>query len=107
LKCRRYEWLAGLTQQELAKRAGIREETLSRIESGKHPPTLKTLKKSTARWATALVPIDAGSPSVPEADFIPSNTPDPLEFPAGVSRISRRFPTASAMRLSIDSGCSL
>jgi len=36
---------AGLTQQELAKRAGIRQETLSRIESGKHPPTLKTLKK--------------------------------------------------------------
>jgi ribosome-binding protein aMBF1 (putative translation factor) len=36
---------AGLTQQELAKRAGIRQETLSRIESGKHTPTLKTLKK--------------------------------------------------------------
>jgi predicted transcriptional regulator len=36
---------AGLTQQELAKRASIRQETLSRIESGKHPPTLKTLKK--------------------------------------------------------------
>jgi len=36
---------AGLTQQELAKRAGIRQEAPSRIESGKHPPTLKTLKK--------------------------------------------------------------
>jgi ribosome-binding protein aMBF1 (putative translation factor) len=36
---------AGLTQQALAKRAGIRQETLSRIESGKHTPTLKTLKK--------------------------------------------------------------
>ena len=36
---------AGMTQQELAKRAGIRQETLSRIESGKHTPTLKTLKK--------------------------------------------------------------
>jgi ribosome-binding protein aMBF1 (putative translation factor) len=36
---------AGLTQQELADRAGIRQETLSRIESGRHPPTLKTLKK--------------------------------------------------------------
>jgi DNA-binding XRE family transcriptional regulator len=36
---------AGLTQQELAKRAGIRQETLSRIESGKHTPTMKTLKK--------------------------------------------------------------
>src|SRR5438132_12091083 len=36
---------AGLTQQQLAKRAGLRQETLSRIESGKHTPTLKTLKK--------------------------------------------------------------
>jgi ribosome-binding protein aMBF1 (putative translation factor) len=36
---------AGLSQQELATRAGIRQETLSRIESGKHTPTLKTLKK--------------------------------------------------------------
>jgi DNA-binding XRE family transcriptional regulator len=36
---------AGLTQQELADRAGIRQETLSRIESGKHTPSLKTLKK--------------------------------------------------------------
>jgi transcriptional regulator with XRE-family HTH domain len=36
---------AGLTQQELATRAGIRQETLSRIESGKHTPTLRTLKK--------------------------------------------------------------
>jgi predicted transcriptional regulator len=36
---------AGLTQQELARKAGLRQETLSRIESGKHTPTLKTLKK--------------------------------------------------------------
>jgi DNA-binding XRE family transcriptional regulator len=35
----------GLTQEQLAKRAGIRQETLSRIESGKHTPSLKTLKK--------------------------------------------------------------
>ncbi|HSZ59578.1 MAG TPA: helix-turn-helix transcriptional regulator [Tepidisphaeraceae bacterium] len=36
---------AGLSQQELADRAGIRQETLSRIESGKHTPKLGTLKK--------------------------------------------------------------
>ena len=36
---------AGLTQQELARKAALRQETLSRIESGKHTPTLKTLKK--------------------------------------------------------------
>ena len=36
---------AGLTQHQLARRARIRQETLSRIESGKHTPTMKTLKK--------------------------------------------------------------
>jgi predicted transcriptional regulator len=36
---------AGLTRGELASRANIRQETLSRIESGKHTPTLRTLKK--------------------------------------------------------------
>src|SRR5438105_5009938 len=40
---------AGLTQQELAERAGVRQETLSRIESGKHTPTLSTLRKIEAR----------------------------------------------------------
>ena len=33
---------AGLTQQEVASRAGIRQETLSRIESGRHTPPMKT-----------------------------------------------------------------
>jgi len=36
---------AGLTQQQLAKQAGIRQETLSRIESGKQTPTARTLKR--------------------------------------------------------------
>src|SRR6266568_3610822 len=36
---------AGLSQQELARRAGIRQETLSRIETGKHTPTARTLKR--------------------------------------------------------------
>jgi DNA-binding XRE family transcriptional regulator len=34
---------AGLSQQELAKRAGIRAETLNRLESGKHAPQRETL----------------------------------------------------------------
>jgi DNA-binding XRE family transcriptional regulator len=36
---------AGLTQQQLAHAAGIRQETLSRIESGKNSPTIRTLQK--------------------------------------------------------------
>ena len=36
---------AGWTQAELAARAGIRQETVSRIETGKHSPGLKTMAK--------------------------------------------------------------
>jgi transcriptional regulator with XRE-family HTH domain len=36
---------AGLTQAELAKRAGIRQETICRLESGKHSPTVRTVDK--------------------------------------------------------------
>jgi DNA-binding XRE family transcriptional regulator len=35
----------GISQAELAKRAGIRVETLNRIEKGKHSPTLRTMQK--------------------------------------------------------------
>ena len=35
----------GLTQLELAARAGIRPETLNRIEQGKHPPSPRTVDK--------------------------------------------------------------
>lgn len=36
---------AGLTQEELAERSGIRQETLSRLERGRVNPTAKTLEK--------------------------------------------------------------
>jgi len=36
---------AGLTQAELARRAGIRAETLNRIESGRHSPTVSSIEK--------------------------------------------------------------
>ncbi len=36
---------AGLTQAELAKRAGIRPETLNRLEQGKHAPNIATVEK--------------------------------------------------------------
>src|SRR5687768_6633460 len=36
---------AGLSQQELARLAGVRQETISRIESGKHSPTVRTVEK--------------------------------------------------------------
>jgi DNA-binding XRE family transcriptional regulator len=36
---------AGLSQEELARLAGVRQETISRIESGKHSPTIRTVEK--------------------------------------------------------------
>jgi DNA-binding XRE family transcriptional regulator len=35
----------GLTQQELAKLAGIRQETLCRLETGKQAPNVRTVEK--------------------------------------------------------------
>ena len=35
----------GLTQAELARQAGIRAETLNRIEQGKNSPTMRTMEK--------------------------------------------------------------
>jgi DNA-binding XRE family transcriptional regulator len=36
---------AGLTQVKLAKLAGIRPETLNRLEQGKHTPSIETISK--------------------------------------------------------------
>ena len=35
----------GMSQVQLAELAGLRQETLSRIESGKHSPTVRTVEK--------------------------------------------------------------
>jgi DNA-binding XRE family transcriptional regulator len=35
----------GLTQEELARLAGVRQETLSRLETGKHSPNVRTVDK--------------------------------------------------------------
>jgi DNA-binding XRE family transcriptional regulator len=36
---------AGLSQQQLAKLAGVRQETISRIESSKHTATVEVIRK--------------------------------------------------------------
>lgn len=43
----------GWTQAELARRAKLRVETLNRIETGKHTPTLATIQKIEAALQTA------------------------------------------------------
>ena len=36
---------AGMSQQELAKRVGVRPETISRLEGGKHLPRTETIER--------------------------------------------------------------
>lgn len=40
----------GLTQTQLAMLAGIRQETLSRLESGKHKPNVRTIERIEAAF---------------------------------------------------------
>ena len=46
-----------LSQQRLAELAGLRQETLSRLESGKHSPTVRTVEKidrALKRYASSM-----------------------------------------------------
>lgn len=38
---KKYRILAGLTQEDLAVRAGVRRETIIRLEAGRYNPSLK------------------------------------------------------------------
>lgn len=38
---KKYRVLAGLTQEELAARVGVRRETIIRLEAGRYNPSLK------------------------------------------------------------------
>jgi len=44
----------GWTQAELARRAGLRVETLNRIETGKHTPSVASIEKIDAALQTAF-----------------------------------------------------
>jgi DNA-binding XRE family transcriptional regulator len=40
-RLKKYRRLAGLTQEELATRVGVRRETIIRLEAGRYNPSLK------------------------------------------------------------------
>ena len=50
----------GLNQKDLAERAGIRVETLCRIETGKHTPSIRSIEKIDRAMKAAA---KAGKPS--------------------------------------------
>ena len=52
----------GLSQAELARRAGIRVETLNRLEHGKHSPSLPTVDKIDRALKAAETQQAAGKP---------------------------------------------
>jgi len=49
--------LAGLSQSELARRSGLRPETINRLEKGKHSPDTATLAKITKALRAAGVKV--------------------------------------------------
>ena len=53
---------AGLSQRDLAMRAGVRAETLCRIETGKHIPTVPTIDKLDRALKRAAREQQAGKP---------------------------------------------
>jgi DNA-binding XRE family transcriptional regulator len=53
----------GLTQVDLARRAGIRPETLNRIEQGKHSPSVATVEKIDRALKKAEATVKAGTHS--------------------------------------------
>ncbi len=49
---------AGLTQQELAKKSGLRQSHISRLEKGRHSPSALTLEKIAAAFGIDAVELD-------------------------------------------------
>lgn len=61
--------LVGISQRELGRRCGLHENSLTNIETGKHPVTPETQRK----LASALgVPLDAITIPQPEPEAAPA-----------------------------------
>ena len=69
----------GLSQAELARRAGIRPETLNRLEQGKHSPSVPTVDKIDR----ALRAAEAERAEAAKPKKEPSRTSKPAARPRG------------------------
>lgn len=60
-----------LTQAELAARMGTTASVISRIESGQHPTSARTIKRlAEALEARAVIGFDFGTPERPEPELV-------------------------------------
>lgn len=57
-KIRCFREQAGLTQQELAEKSGLRQSHISRLEKGHHSPSAMTLEKIAAALGTTVSKLD-------------------------------------------------
>ncbi len=77
---------AGMTQQELAKRVGVRPETISRLESAKHLPRIETIE----RIDRVLPPLSAAQLGCVERRFPKSCPGRPPKSPLPIVAAKRR-----------------
>jgi transcriptional regulator with XRE-family HTH domain len=62
---RQHRVAAGLTQAELAERAGLAFETISRVESGREPPSLRTAVGLADALAVSIDAVVGRDPDLP------------------------------------------
>ncbi|MEA2554880.1 MAG: hypothetical protein QOI60_211 [Actinomycetota bacterium] len=60
---------AGFTQRELARRSGVAQPTVSRIESGRMSPTFDTLSALVRTCGMQLLALDRGGRGVDETQL--------------------------------------
>src|ERR1700722_14946457 len=89
---------SGLTQEELARRAGTSRPTLSAYEHGRKSPTVATFARplSQAGWALAAPPPGPHPGRAPPRPLAAGDRPLPLTGPAPVLLSPPRPRTAGA-----------
>jgi transcriptional regulator with XRE-family HTH domain len=88
---------AGLTQRELARRSGVAQPTVSRIESGRMSPTFDTLNTLVAACGMDLVVLERGEDGADIAmvqDLLRMTPAERLNYHSQGARILERLRAA-------------